>query len=107
MTNKFLKPIKSQDMKTWHNERQSLAINIAEDFFDSDMQMAEIDLTEYPLPKPKRGSAKTSKEDSFASSFYAWKKKQSTQERLAEKGVDILLVRRADKIALKKKVRNA
>jgi hypothetical protein len=91
-------------MKDWRNDKQSLAIGIIEEFLVSDMQMAEIDLIEFPEPQQKKSSnLRSSKEDSFASSFYAWKKKQSTKQLLADKGIDILLIRREDKIALKKK----
>jgi hypothetical protein len=101
---KYLKEVRPPEMKHWRNEKESLAIRIIEEFSESNMQMAEIDLTGYPNPEPKKDStAKSTKQDSFASSFYAWKKKPSTKDRLAEKGIDILLIRRADKIALKKK----
>jgi hypothetical protein len=101
---KYLKEIKTSDMKDWHNEKQSIAVSIIEEFLESEMQMAEIDIAELPEPEQKETSKNPStKQDSFASSFYAWKKKKSTKDILKEKNIDILLIRRADKIALKKR----
>jgi hypothetical protein len=100
---KFLKEVKQPEMKSWRNQKESLANCIIKEFLKSDMPMAEIDLTDYPMPAPKKDSAaKSTKQDSFASSFYAWKKKTSTKQELTEKGVTILLIRKSDKIALKK-----
>jgi hypothetical protein len=100
----FLKPINKTDMKNWKNEQQSAALGIIETFLDSDMQMAEVDVALLPQPEQKGKSKNPStKQDSFASSFYAWKKKKSTKLKLEEKGINILLIRRGDKIALKKK----
>jgi hypothetical protein len=68
------------------------------------MQMAEVDVSSLPKPEQKGTAKKPSKrQDSFASSFYAWKKKQSTKQKLSQKGIDILLIRQCEKIALKKK----
>jgi hypothetical protein len=101
---KFLKEIKTPEMKEWRNEKQSIALSIIEEFLESDMQMAEVDTEGLPQPEQKDKSKNAStKQDSFASSFYAWKKKQSTQDRLKEKGIGILLIRRGEKIALKKR----
>jgi hypothetical protein len=101
---KYLKEIKTQEMKEWRNEKQSIVVSINEEFLESDMQMAEVDIALLPEPEQKEKSKNPStKQDSFASSFYAWKKKPSTKQKLAEKHVDILLIRRGDKIALKKK----
>jgi hypothetical protein len=61
------------------------------------------DLSDLPEPEPKGGSkVKSTKQDSFASSFYAWKKKDSTKARLDQLEIDILLIRREEKVALKK-----
>ena len=101
---KFLKEIKTPEMKNWRNEKQSIAVSIIEAFLESGMEMAEVDIEMLPKPEQK-GSAKavSTKQDSFASSFYAWKKKQPTKDLLKEKCINILLIRRGDKIALKKK----
>ena len=99
----FLKEVKTPDMKEWRTEKQSVAVGIIETFLNSNMQMAEIDLENLPEPVSRGSTVKSTKQDSFASSFYAWKKKLSTQELLQQKGIDIILIRRGDKLALKKK----
>jgi hypothetical protein len=101
---RFLKEINPADMKEWKNEKQSAAISIIEAFLESDMQMAEVEIETLPQPEQK-GTAKTpsTKQDSFASSFYAWKKKVSTKQKFAERGIDVILIRQGQKIALKKK----
>jgi hypothetical protein len=101
---KFLKEVKTPEIKNWRSEKQSIAIGIIESFLDSDMQMAEVDLDSLPEPEPRKSSTvRSTKQDSFASSFYAWKKKDSTRAKLSGIGIDVLLIRRTDKIALKKK----
>jgi hypothetical protein len=104
MYKKFLKEIKNSERKNWKNERQYAALGVIETFVDSDMQMAEVDLEQLPQPEQKDTSKNPStKQDSFASSFYAWKKKASTKQKLSEKGIDVILIRQGQKIALKKK----
>ena len=104
MFDEYLKEIKDDEMKKWKPQKQSIAIGIIEAFLLSDMKMAEVDLDKLPEPEPKEGtSPKSTKQDSFASSFYAWKKKDSTKEALAKMEIDILLIRRGEKVALKKK----
>jgi len=101
--NEFLKEIKSEEMKKWRPQKQSMALGIIEAFLSSGMDMAEVDLSDLPEPEPKEGSkVKSTKQDSFASSFYAWKKKDSTKARLDQLEIDILLIRREEKVALKK-----
>jgi hypothetical protein len=101
--NQFLKEIKSEEMKKWRPQKQSMALEIIEAFLMSSMEMAEVNLDRLPEPESKESSkAKSTKQDSFASSFYAWKKKDITQERLAQLKIDILLIRRGEKVALKK-----
>jgi hypothetical protein len=103
---KFLKEVKKLDRKEWRNEKQSAAIGIIEAFVDSDMEMAEVDIAMLPQPEQKNSSKTPStKQDSFASSFYAWKKKASTKEKLAAKGIDVLLIRQNQRIALKKRTK--
>ena len=99
----FLREVKPQEMKKWKPLRQSMALEIIEGFLNSDMEMAEVELDRFPGPTPRKDSSgKSTKQDSFASSFYAWKKKKTTKEKLTESCIDILLIRREDKIALKK-----
>jgi hypothetical protein len=101
--NNFLKEIKSEEMKKWRPQKQSMALGIIEAFLSSGMDMAEVDLSDLPEPEPKESSkVKSTKQDSFASSFYAWKKKDSTKARLDQLEIDILLIRREEKVALKK-----
>jgi hypothetical protein len=91
-------------MKSWRPQKQSIAIGIIEAFLSSDMKMAEIALDMLPEPEPRKDStARSTRQDSFASSFYAWKKKDSTKQKLAQMGIDILLIRRGEKVAFKKK----
>jgi hypothetical protein len=104
MFGEFLKEIKDSEMKKWKPQKQSIAIGIIEAFLDSEMKMAEVDLDKLPAPESKHGSReKSNKQDSFASSFYAWKKKKSTKEKLAHLGINVIIIRRGDKIALRKK----
>jgi hypothetical protein len=100
----FLKEIKDVEAKKWKPQKQGFAIGIIEAFLDSDMKMAEVDLDKLPAPESKYGSReKSNKQDSFASSFYAWKKKKSTKEKLAQMCIDVIIIRRGNKVALKKK----
>ena len=103
MGEKYLREIKNDEMKKWYPQKQSVAIEIIENFLSSDMMMAEVNLSSLPEVKSKKGSPKSTKQDSFASSFYAWKKKKSTKERLKRLRLDIILIRRVEKVALKKK----
>jgi len=99
----FLREIKGEEVKRWKPQKQSIALEVMEDFLSSQMEMAEVDLDMLPEPEQKAGSKmKSTKQDSFASSFYAWKKKDIIQERLAHLEIDILLIRRGEKVALKK-----
>jgi hypothetical protein len=99
----FLREIKGDEVQSWKPQKQSVALEVIEDFLSSHMEMAEVDLDMLPEPEQKAGSKmKSTKQDSFASSFYAWKKKDIIQERLAQLKIDILLIRRGEKVALKK-----
>lgn len=104
-TDGFFREIKGSEMKEWKPQRQGMAVRIIEDFLTSEIEMAEINLDALPQPESKGGSAKSTKQDSFASSFYAWKKKSSTKANLSKLGIDILLIRRSQQIALKKVTR--
>lgn len=103
---RFLREIKGEEVKRWKPQKQSKALGIIENFLRSKMEMAEVNIDTLPDPGQKAGSKiRSTKQDSFASSFYAWKKKKSTQQDLAKLGVDVLLFRRGEKIALKKESR--
>jgi hypothetical protein len=102
----FLREIKSDEVRKWRPQKESMALMIIEDFLASRMQMAEVNMDALPNPEQKADSKiKSTKQDSFASSFYAWKKKKSTQQYLTQSGIDILLLRRGKKVALKKETR--
>lgn len=104
MYNDFLKEVKDVESKRWNPQKQGVAIGIIEAFLDSDMKMAEVNLDKVPEPTPKEGnSPKSTKQDSFASSFYAWKNKKSTKQKLTQMGIDVIIIRREERIALKKK----
>jgi hypothetical protein len=102
--NNFLKEIKPEEMKKWKPQKQSMALEIIEAFLMSSMEMAQVNLDRLPEPEQRGGSRKpSSKQDSFASSFYAWKKKPSTKPKLKQLGLDdILIIRRGKEVALKK-----
>ena len=97
----FLREIKGDEVKSWKPQKESIALEVIEDFLSSQMEMAEVNLDELPKPEEKAGSKmRSTKQDSFASSFYAWKKKKTTKQRLNH--LDILLIRRGQAVALKK-----
>ena len=101
--NQHLREIRGTETRIWKPQRESMALGIIEAFLKSDMEMAEVNLDVLPLPESKgEPKVKSSKQDSFASSFYAWKRKSATQAKLAKLGIDILLIRRENKVALKK-----
>ena len=103
MFDEYFKEIKENEIRKWRPQTQSVAVGIIDSFLDSDMKMAEIDVSKLPEPEPKEGtSPRSTKQDGFASSFYAWKKKTSTKEALSQKGIDILIIRKGERIALKK-----
>ncbi len=100
---KFLKEIKDDEAKKWKPQKESIAIGLIEAFLSSKMVMAEIELEGLPEPERKdKSKVKSTRQDTFASSFYAWKRKAQTQGRLRELGVDIILIRRGEKVALKR-----
>jgi len=99
----LLREIKGDEVRRWKPQKQSIALEVIEDFLSSHMDMAEVNLEELPQPGQKTGSRmRSTKQDSFASSFYAWKKKKFTQQRLDQLGIDILLIRRGQAVALKR-----
>lgn len=102
----FLREIKGDEVRKWRSQKQSMALEVIESFLSSKMDMAEVNVDTLPEPEQKAGSKiKSTKQDSFASSFYAWKKKSSTRQVLDQMGLDVLLFRRGEKIALKKEQR--
>lgn len=101
---KYFRPISEEEMKSWRPSAKRFTTELFEAFLNSSDQMVEVKVDELPEPTPRKGSrVKSTKQDSFASSFYAWKRRKSTQNLLKKMGTDILLIRRREKIALKKK----
>jgi hypothetical protein len=104
---RYLREIPRNERKKWRPQKQKVALKIFEAFLNSKIEMAEVKLDDLPEPVHRKDTTKTKKQDSFASSFYAWKRKKSTQEAFKRKGLEnVLLIRRAGKIALKKIFRN-
>lgn len=101
---RFFKPIPDSEMKNWSPSPKRFSAELFEAFLKSSHQMVEVKVDELPEPRHRKDSKVSStKQDSFASSFYAWKRKKSTKNSLKNRQVDILLIRRGEKIALKKK----
>jgi hypothetical protein len=104
MLDRSLREIKDDEIKKWKPQKQGMALSVIEEFLASRMEMAEVNLNSLPEPSSKIGSkVGSTKQDSFSSSFYAWKRKKSTKEKLHKLGIDVLLIRREEKVALKKK----
>jgi hypothetical protein len=101
---KYLRPIDEKEMKQWKPAPKSFTTELFEIFLNSEKpEMVEVNINELPTPKHRDSTKlKSTKQDSFASAFYAWKKKDSTKAKLAKLGFDILLIRRGEKVALKK-----
>jgi len=98
---KVFRSIDETEMKQWKAAPKSLTTKLFEDFLLSDDKMVEVNIDMLPNPKPKGSSeVKSTKQDSFASSFYAWKRKRKSY--LNSLGIDVLLIRRGEKVALKK-----
>ena len=98
----YFRPITEHEMKEWRPVPRSFTTKLFEEFLRSEHEMVEVNIDKLPSPKHRRGSkVKSTKQDSFASSFYAWKKRR--KEFLQRLGIDVLLIRRGERIALKKK----
>jgi len=100
---KFFRPIRENEVRDWRPAPKSFTTKVFEAFVSSDNQMVEVKVDELPEPRHRKGSKiESTKRDSFASAFYAWKRKGSTKGLLKKSGFDVLLIRRGEKIALKK-----
>lgn len=98
----YFRPIEEHEMKEWKSAPKSFTTELFEEFLRSEHEMVEINIAKLQSPKHKKSSKiESTKLDSFASSFYSWKKRR--KKHLQELGVDILLVRRGERMALKKK----
>jgi len=103
MSSRYFRPIREDEVRDWRPAPKSATARIFEGFVNSEHQMVEVKIDELPEPKHKKTSnLKSTKQDRFASSFYSWKKKKATQRFLKRLGIDVLIIRRGEKIALKK-----
>ena len=100
----YMRIIPKRERRSWRPLKEGLALQILDTFLHSDMDMVEVKLEKLPEPVHKEGTTRSTKQDSFASSFYAWKKKKQTQVTLTKMGIEILLIRRGGKVALKKRL---
>lgn len=103
---RYFRPISEHEMRDWRPTPKRVTTKLFEAFLDPEHRMVEVNLDELPEPRHKETSkVKSTKLDSFASAFYAWKRNRRTQQLLERLGIDILLIRRGEKVALKKKKR--
>ena len=104
---KYFVLIKEDEVRDWRPAPRSFTTRLFEAFVESDDQMVEVKVEKLPEPEHKEGSkVKSDKKDSFASSFYSWKKRKKTQQLLKKLGIDeVLLIRRGERIALKKRMK--
>jgi len=101
---KYFVPIEEDEVRDWRPAPRSFTARLFETFVKSDHQMVEVKVEELPEPTHRKGSkVKSTKQDSFASSFYSWKKRKKTKQLLKKLGIDVLIIRRGEKTALKKK----
>jgi hypothetical protein len=98
---KVFKPIEEPDVEAWAPGAKSPTANLFRQFLDSGDQMVEVNLDHFPFEHRKKG-AKTTKQDSFSSAFYAWKRNH--KETLSALETDIILIRRGERVALRKVV---
>ena len=74
--NKYLRPIEENEMNQWKPAPKSLTTKLFEAFLESEHKMVEVKLDELQFRKHKKTSqVKSTKQDIFASSFYAWKRR--------------------------------
>ena len=103
---KYFRPIRENEVRDWKPAPKSFTTELFETFVTSVNRMVEVKVDELPEPRHRKGSKiRSTKRDSFASAFYAWKRKGSTKGLLKKLGIDVLLIRRGEKIALKKVLR--
>jgi len=104
---RYFRPISEHEMRDWRPAPKSFTTKLFEAFLESEHRMVEVKLDELPEPRHKEASKmKSTKQDSLASAFYAWKRKKRTRQLLKKLGIDVLLIRRGEKVALKKKQRS-
>ena len=73
---RYFKPIKDDGMKEWRPLPKNFKTELFETFVRSPAEMVEVNVAELPEPIHKADSkGKSTKQDSFASSFYSWKRR--------------------------------
>jgi len=104
---KYLVPIEEDAVRDWRPAPRSFTARLFEEFAESEYLMMEVKVEGLPEPTHRKGSkVESEKQDSFASSFYSWKKRKKTQQLLKKLGIDeVLLIRRGERIALKKRIK--
>lgn len=99
----YFRPVSEEEAKNWRPAPKIDTSRLFEDFVNSSDQMVEVNVDALPRPRHKVSSrVRSTKQDSFASSFYSWRRKKKTQRLLEELGIDVLIIRRGERIALKK-----
>jgi len=99
---KYFTPIREEEKRDWRSEPRSYSTKLIELFVDSNHQMVEVKLEGLEELKPKKGSrVKSTKQDRFASSFYSWKKRKK-EDLKKMLGIEVKLIRRGERIALRK-----
>lgn len=99
---RYVRKIDDAEVKQWKPAAKSITTELFEAFLLSRDTMVEVMVNELPLKRDKEDSGlKSTRQDRFASAFYAWKKSRKKYiESLGFK--DILLIRRDERVALKK-----
>ncbi|KXH75838.1 MAG: hypothetical protein AM326_08565 [Candidatus Thorarchaeota archaeon SMTZ-45] len=101
---RYLREMDDSEIAEWRAAPKSSLTRVFEDFLFSEIKMAEIMTNDIPL-KETGVTVKSTKADRVASSFYAWKRKKHTQAAMQRLGIEeIILIRRGEKLALKKKM---
>ena len=104
---KYFVPIDENKVEDWKPAPKTFNTRLFWAFVESSHQMVEVKVDQLHEPVPKKGSRiKSDKIDSFASSFYSWKKREKTKKLLEKLGInEVFLIRRGERIALKKKMK--
>jgi len=103
----YFVPIEEDEVEDWRPAPRTFNTRLFKAFVESSHQMVEVKVDELREPIAKDGlKVKSDKKDSFASSFYSWKKRKKTKQLLKKLGIDeVLLIRRGERIALKKRLK--
>jgi len=100
----YFREIDESEINQWRSSPKSSTTRLFEDFLYSKIKMAEVMVDQIPVKDAGNSKVRSTKQDRIASSFYAWRKKRHTKDAMARFGIEkIILIRRGEKIALKKK----